>query len=318
MEDRESYLQRIGELVDRAAYRQALKVCEQALVSHPDCAEAHEYQGLILCRMGRYREALPAYDRAISIEPDFVPALLDKAELLVYYLGENESAVALSDRVLRLCSVDGDRAHALFLKGIAYANLDQHEEALANYEQSIALDPDYPDSHCESGVSLYECYRFSAALQSLKRAATLDAGYARPHHFLGCIYEFMGEETLADREYVLAARLDQDAYPSPLRLTETDFRAALEEAIHTLSREAAANLPTVAIDVKTLPDRTTLADGTMRPSGVAHRGRTPASGATPLVLYQRNFERAVRSRTELVEEIAHALSHELGHPACEG
>src|SRR5687768_12212253 len=100
MDDRESYLQRIGELVDRSAYRQALKVCDQALVAHPDCAEAHDFQGLILCRMGRYREALPAYDRALSLEPDFVPALLDKAELLIYYLQEDEAGISLADRVL--------------------------------------------------------------------------------------------------------------------------------------------------------------------------------------------------------------------------
>ena len=315
MQDPDASLQRIGELFERAAYRQALRICDQVLTAHPACVEAHDYRGLILCRMGRYREALPSYDRAISLEPDFVPALLDKAELLVYYLGESESAISITDRVLRLATHEGEQAHALYLKGIAYANLDCHEEALVNFDRSIELDPEYPDSHCEKGASLFELYRFSAALSALKAAIALDGAYARPHHFLGIIYEFMGEDQLADREYDLAARLDPEAYPPPLRLSEGDFRRALEEAVHTLPRAVSSLLPDVDVTLERLPSRQDLADALLRPSALVRR--VPPSGGRErlrLVVYRRNVERVVRSRAELVEELAHAVAHELGHP----
>ena len=312
MQDPDASLQRIGELFERAAYRQALRICDQVLTAHPDCVEAHDYRGLILCRMGRYREALPSYDRAISLEPDFVPALLDKAELLVYYLGESEAAISIADRVLRLSGNEGEHAHGFYLKGIAYANLDHHEEARANFDQSLALDPEYPDAHCEKGASLFELYQFSAALQSLKTAIALDASYARPRHYLGTIYEFMGEESLADREYELAARLDPEAYPPPIRLSDGDFQRALEEAVHTLPRAVAALLPGVELEVERLPSRPDLADGLVRPSALVRRG--PGAGPVRLVIYRRNVERIVRSRAEVVEEIGHAIAHELGHP----
>jgi tetratricopeptide (TPR) repeat protein len=314
MSDRENVLQTIGELVERGAFRQALKVCDDALAHHASCAEFHDYRGLILCRLGRQAEALPCYDRAIHLDPELLPALLDKAELLAYYLGESEGAIALTDRVIRLGSHELDQAHAHYLKGIAYANLELHSEALACFDRSIALDPEYADAHCEKGVSLYESYQMSAALHALKTAFDCDAAYARPHHYLACIYEFMGERQLAEREYREAMRLDPDAHPVPVLLADEDFRRAVQEALNTLPREVARLLPRLRISVESLPDRCALADGLVRPSVLALRGRPDGAGSTPLVLYQRNLERAVRSRAELVEEIAHAVAHELGHP----
>jgi tetratricopeptide (TPR) repeat protein len=312
--DTDSYLQRIGELVERAAYRQALKVCEQALVAHPGSAEVHDYRGLILARMGRFREALPSYDRAIRIEPDFVPALLDKAELLIYHLNEAEPGIALADRVLRLRSHELDHAHAHYLKGVAYANLGHQDEALANYDRSLELDPDHPDSVCERGATLYELYRFRDALDTLKQAVELDGSHARPHHFLGCIYEFMGEDDLARRELERAAELDAETYPPPLSLTEPEFEKAIQEAVHTLPREVTRLLSALQVDHAWLPDRTLLADGILPPSALAHHVRAYGDALPRLLLFQRNFERYARSRADLVQEVAHSISHELGHP----
>lgn len=309
-DDRERYLERIGELFERASYRQALSVCDRALTAHPACAEAHDYRGLILCRMGRYREALPSYDQAIRLEPDYVPALLDKAELLVFYLHDNLPALALADRVLRLQPSEVDQAHASYVKGVAWANLDDHAEALVNYELSLDWDPDYPDAHCERGVSLYESYHFAPALKALKYAIELDPRHARPHHYLGCLYEFMGELELSARCLERAAELDPESYPKPLRLTEEDFLAAGREALNTLPREVARLVRGHELQVAQLPDRMLLADHVLRPSAPLLLLSEP----NRLVLHQRNLERACRSRGELVEETAHAIAHALGHP----
>ena len=309
-DDKERYLERIGELFERASYRQALSVCDRALTAHPACAEAHDYRGLILCRLGRYREALPSYDQAISLEPDYVPALLDKAELLVFYLHDSLPAVALADRVLRLLPSEVDQAHAAYVKGVAWANLDDHAEALVNYELSLSWDPDYPDAHCERGVSLFESYRFGEALRALKLAIELDPRHARPHHFLGCLYEYMGDTGLSGRCLDRAAELDPESYPQPLRLSEPDFLAAGQEALHTLPREVARLIRGRELSVEELPDRLLLADHVLRPSAPI----ALLSGPERLVLFQRNLERACRSRGELVEEIAHAISHVFGHP----
>lgn len=315
MDDREAYLERIGDLVDRANYRQALTVCGQALAAHPDCAEAHDFLGLILCRLGRYTEALPAYDRAISIEPEFVPALLDKAELLVYHLHENETAVGVTDRVLRLGAQDVDAAHANYLKGIAHANLGLHAEAVRSYDLALTIEPEYPDTHCERGVSLFELYRFSDALRSLKAAVSLDPLYARPHHFLGCLYEYLGEESLAEREHGKAAEIDPETYPLPLVLDEADFERVVREAVNVLPRAVARALAGLQIETQVLPERALLAQRRARASSLAARVAPPErTGSERLLIFQRPAEWLVRTRAQAVDEIAHAIAHELGHP----
>lgn len=315
MDDREAYLERIGELVDRAAYRQALTVCGQALTAHPDCVEAHDYLGVILCRMGRFREALPAYDRALSIEPEFVPALLDKAELLVYHLHENETAIGVTDRVLRLGAQDVDGAHANYLKGIAYANLGLHAEAVGSYDLALSIEPEYPDTHCERGVSLFEVYRFAEALRSLKAAVAADPAYARPHHFLGCLYEYLGEEELAQREHARAAEIDAETYPAPLNLDADDFERAVQEAVNVLPRSVARLLAGVGIATEHLPERSLLAQRHARPTSLVARVPARERGTEErMLIFQRPIEWLVRTRAQAVDEIAHAISHELGHP----
>lgn len=312
IDDRETWLQRIGELVDRAAYRQALKACDQAIVAHPDLAEAHDFRGLILCRMGRYREALPAYDRALRLEPEFVTALLDKAELLVFYLHEDEDAIALTDRVLRLSAQDLDSAQAHHLKGVAYANLGLYEEAVRNFDVSVSLDPEYPDTHCERGVSLFEAYRFSEALRALKAAVSLDPSHARPHHFLALLYEHLGEDGHAARERAIAAELDPESHPEPPMLSEEEFAAALDEARHVLPREVRKAMAGVQLEVEWLPSREMLADMLARPSALSLMREDGESSV--IVLFQRNIECVVRTRAELIDEIVHTIAHELGHP----
>jgi tetratricopeptide (TPR) repeat protein len=309
-DDTERYLERIGELFERASYRQALSVCDLALDAHPACAEAHDYRGLILCRMGRYREALPSYDRAIRLEPDFVPALLDKAELLVFYLGDSIPAIALADRVLRLQPGELDQAHASYVKGVAWANLEEHDEAIANYELCLHADPEHADAHCERGVSLLESYRFGEALKALKAAFAMDPRHARPQHYLGCLYEALGEDELAARWFAGAAELDSETYPVHLRLDRADFEKAAGEALHTLPREVARLARAWRLEVRDLPDRLLLAQGLLRPSAPA----TLLADPDRIVLHQRNLERACRTRGELVEEIAHAVAHAFGHP----
>jgi predicted Zn-dependent protease with MMP-like domain len=57
-----------------------------------------------------------------------------------------------------------------------------------------------------------------------------------------------------------------------------------------------------------------LAARAVRPSALSCHASGEGGSRARLTLFQRNLERAVRSRAELVEEVAHAIAHELGHP----
>src|SRR6185369_11097202 len=131
---------------------------------------------------------------------------------------------------------------------------------------AIGLDSEYPDTHCERGVSLYESYRFAEALKSLRVALALDPQYGRPHHFLGCIYDHLGEEDRSREELQLAARLDGEEEQPPLALEPDDFTEAVKEACHVIPRPVQRHLAGIRVESERLPDRLMLADGLVLPS----------------------------------------------------
>ncbi|MEM7247621.1 MAG: tetratricopeptide repeat protein [Acidobacteriota bacterium] len=309
MDDRERYLQAIGELIERQSYRQALSVCDKALGVHPHCAEAHDFRGVILCRLGRYREALPCYEKAILLEPEYVPALLDKAELLTHHLGDSEGAIALSDRILRLEPHELDQAHAYFMKGVAYANLDDHEEALPNFRLALELDPDHPEARCEIGVSLYECYSFGEALKTLRQVIEADPRHPRPHHFIGCLYDQLGQEELASRAHGRAAELDSENYQLPFEIEDDDFDAAIEEAVNVLPRRIRRIVKSCETVARDRPSNEHLADGTLRPSAALHFAGTV--DGPRIEIYRQSFLRYARSRARLVEDLAAELRFQI-------
>jgi Flp pilus assembly protein TadD len=71
-----------------------------------------------------------------------------------------------------------DRAEALSNRGNALRQLKRFDEALASYDQAVALKPDYFDALTNRGVTLHELKQFPEALASYDRALAL-----RPDHF---------------------------------------------------------------------------------------------------------------------------------------
>ncbi len=76
-------------------------------------------KGLVLYKLGRYQEAVNAYDEALTIDPDYVPSLLNKGSAL-HKLGRYQEAVNAYDEVL---SRDPNRVTAWYNKGLALGEL---------------------------------------------------------------------------------------------------------------------------------------------------------------------------------------------------
>lgn len=129
----------------------------------------------------------------------------------------------------------------------------------------------------------------------------------------------------ADDHFERAARLDAERFPSPLRLSEAEFRAHVEKASGMLPDDFARHLEQVAVTVEGLPSEAILREEEppLDPElfglfvGVPLTGRSflsPGGDLPPrILLFQRNLERCFPDREELVEEITVTLRHELGH-----
>lgn len=160
--------------------------------------------GRVLSLQGRVGEAVHEYDRALTLDPGCLPALYNRASLL---LRVDRAADALA-------SLDALIAHGpapapvQLLRGNALSALGRHEAALAVFEEAVRLDPRAPLSHCNRGNTLLTLGRPEEALASLDRALALAPGHPLASYNRGNVLVALDRLTDALASFAQAVRSD--------------------------------------------------------------------------------------------------------------
>jgi tetratricopeptide (TPR) repeat protein len=98
----------------------------------------------------KMEEAAAAYRKALVIDPDLVPAIVNLANIH-YARDELIEAQALYERAIGL---DPDCFEAHFNLGNILHDLGRYDGALQCYRDAVALNPAYPDAHFYLAVTL--------------------------------------------------------------------------------------------------------------------------------------------------------------------
>ncbi len=118
--------------------------------------------------------ALELYDRALELDPDFVPALALKAIALHAHIYMGASDPALRETTLetarRAVELDPAYPYARHALGQALVLFRRLEEALAEHEKSVELDPSFALGHWSAGLPLYMLGRYEEAIERCNRA----------------------------------------------------------------------------------------------------------------------------------------------------
>jgi tetratricopeptide (TPR) repeat protein len=98
----------------------------------------------------KMEEAAAAYRKALVIDPDLVPAIVNLANI---HYGRDEliEAQALYERAI---SLDQDCFEAHFNLGNIHHDLGRYDNALVCYRDAVALSPGYADAHFYLAVTL--------------------------------------------------------------------------------------------------------------------------------------------------------------------
>ena len=101
-----------------------------------------------------------------------------------------------------------DYAAAHSNRGNALRDLRRHEAALASYDTAIALQPDLAEAHNNRGNALGDLERYEAALASYDRAIALKPDYAEAHNNRGNVLSDLGryEAALASYDKAIALK----------------------------------------------------------------------------------------------------------------
>ena len=171
--------------------------------------EAHYNLGVAYLEAGQYSRAIPEFEAAIKLDPDFIVA---HAALCRAYLEQNEleNAGAAAAAALK---IDANYQPALLLCGIiieAYhdtgkAHLDAREymEAVAAFQKAITFDAglgdtsqvDHPENthiYVHLGAAYIGMKAYQQAIEALQHAIAQDADLVDAHYNLGYAYVEQG------------------------------------------------------------------------------------------------------------------------------
>ncbi len=127
-------------------------------------------QGNKLFEQGDYEGAIHSYNKALEIDPKYVPAWTNKGAALGS-LGRHEEAIDCSDKALE---IDPKDALAWTSKGAALGSLGRYEEAIVCFSKSLEFDPKDARAWGNKGVALSSLNKYREAEQAARVAVNLD------------------------------------------------------------------------------------------------------------------------------------------------
>ena len=120
----------------------AISYYENALSIKPDYVEAHYNLGLSHHRLGQLDAAVRSYKKVVAIKPDYAKEHNNKILSVIYFftIGQIPDAIDTLEALIK----DNPNDALLFnMIGGCYASLGQTDMAVKNYEQALAIKPDY-------------------------------------------------------------------------------------------------------------------------------------------------------------------------------
>jgi Flp pilus assembly protein TadD len=113
-------------------------------------------------------------------------------------------------------------AFAHFQLGYAYTALKRSDEARAEYERAIAVDPKMPEAYLNLGILLLDKQEYAAAVAPLSKAVELLPAQSRPRSLLAVAQDRSGDQEGAARSFEGVLHLD------PNDLTANHYLGDLE------------------------------------------------------------------------------------------
>jgi len=112
-----------------------------------------------------------------------------------------------------------DRAATLANRGIVHAAISNFDEAMADYNAAIAMRPSAPEFYINRGNSYFMMRDYTRALNDYEESLKLGLKQLHfAHYNMGMTFERLGNDPVAEREYLLALEYEPGWFMASDRL----------------------------------------------------------------------------------------------------
>ena len=174
------YMQGLG-FLSGDDWAKALPNFEKAVNIAPDYAEAWYQISYCNGMLGRHTEALKASEQVINLKPDWPEPYINSGHAYAH-LGQYKKAAEAYKKALRLQPYNADLYYAL---GLTYGKWGQTEDEIQAYKRAISLKPDYALAYRRLGLAYIRLKRYSDAVGAFKQEIVFRPGDANAYQNLG-------------------------------------------------------------------------------------------------------------------------------------
>lgn len=221
---------------------EAIRAYRRALSIEPDNPDAHNNLGLLLADSGDPAEASKSYRRALRIRPG--------SAITHYNLGLALEALDRLDEAAdchrRALEIEPRFAEAHNHLGNVLRRLGRPAEAEACYRRVLELQPEYAEVYSNLGNVLAEQGALAEAESCHRRALELRPGFAEAHANLGRLLRETGRLVESERTLRRALELRPDDSGLQAHLAATLLEQGRVDAAEALYRQALARQPDTA------------------------------------------------------------------------
>ncbi len=169
-------------------YGFALALADSAESLAPELADVYFQRGLVLTALRRYEDAEKAYQKVISLDPNYRGARMNMGSTALRQ-GDQDRALKYYRQEFKAFPAPG----VLHQIGRVYAEGDQPDSARIFYERAISLDSSFATAYLRIGELLKEQGELEEAIEYARSGLKIQPESINYQYFLGSLLQLAGE-----------------------------------------------------------------------------------------------------------------------------
>jgi tetratricopeptide (TPR) repeat protein len=198
--------QNLINLYHQGLLQQALTQAETLVQQYPKSSFLFNIQGAILKGLGQLDRSVEAYEKAITIEPDYAEAFYNMGNALRQQVKLDEAIGAYE----KATAFKSNYAEAYHNMGTALQDLGKLDEAIAAYKKAIGIKPDYAEVLYNMGNAFRQQGKRDEAIVAYSKAIAMKPDYAEAYHNMGATHNEQGNMEEAVEAYKKAIDIKPD------------------------------------------------------------------------------------------------------------
>jgi tetratricopeptide (TPR) repeat protein len=193
----------------------SLENLEKSIALDPNVADAYLLTGKAYQDLGKFPEALKAYENYERLLPE--QNYEWKKEDADFWVRKGQAQVEVGDSTLiasaiasltKAIELDSTKINAYSYLGSALYKQKKYAEAIPFFKKKIEADPENANAYMNLALCYLQLKQYEDAVEPLKKVVELDPENAKAHDFLARVYYQLKEYQKAADEYLAEYKLD--------------------------------------------------------------------------------------------------------------